>query len=247
MAPGLNIPSTAMGGDYGTLDYTSASSPHAAGVAALAFAAGASSNVEVRQALKDTATDLGAPGWDSQYGWGLINAPAVVEYVTPPEPAPVTLSSNKDAMLRKDVKNTNEGANPALAVERKNNLTKRTVVAYDLSTVPTSGLVWAKLVLTINGSAGSNCLVDVHRLTQSFTEGNGSNWNQQPPIVGSGAGVTWNCATDTDISNNRADGSLWDGGWSAAAPATASAVQHTIGMTGEVTWDVTTDVLSILG
>ena len=58
---------------------TSMASPHVAGVAALVIAAGIASgdpltNDEVRQRLIDTATDLGAAGWDPQYGYGLVNA-----------------------------------------------------------------------------------------------------------------------------------------------------------------------------
>ncbi len=245
MAPGLNIPSTAMGGGYGFLSYTSASAPHASGTAALAIAGGAASNLVVRQALIDTAQDIGAPGWDSQYGWGLINAQQVVAQF---QPGLKGLYDTKDALLRKDAKNTNEGANPAMAVQRKSNVTQRSVVAFDLSTVPTSGLVWAKLVFTLTEPVGETCYVDAHRLTQSFTEGNGSNWNQTPPIVGSGAGATWYCPNDPNISNNSTDGApQWDGGWTFAAPATAPAVYHTAGMTGEVTWNVTADVAAVLG
>lgn len=29
---------------------------------------------EVRNRLHDTAIDLGTPGWDQQYGYGLVNA-----------------------------------------------------------------------------------------------------------------------------------------------------------------------------
>ena len=76
-APGTNIYSTAMGGGYGYLSQTSASSPYVAGVAARLIAAGMSSNVEVRQALRDLTQDLGDPGWDPQYGWGLISVEAI--------------------------------------------------------------------------------------------------------------------------------------------------------------------------
>jgi len=35
-------------------------------------------DVEIRDILTSTATDLGAPGWDTEYGFGLINAEAAV-------------------------------------------------------------------------------------------------------------------------------------------------------------------------
>ena len=35
---------------------------------------------QVAEAIEKTATDLGAPGRDDQYGWGLVNAAAAVNY-----------------------------------------------------------------------------------------------------------------------------------------------------------------------
>lgn len=74
-APGVGINSTLPGGGYGTKSGTSMASPHVAGVAALVFAAHSGwSNAEVRDRLKNTADDLGEPGWDSKYGEGLVDA-----------------------------------------------------------------------------------------------------------------------------------------------------------------------------
>ena len=69
-APGVNIYSTLPGG-YGTGSGTSMASPHVAGVAALAIAAGVT---DVRGTLVATADDLGTIGWDPQYGYGLVDA-----------------------------------------------------------------------------------------------------------------------------------------------------------------------------
>ena len=55
--------------------------------------------------------------------------------------------------------------------------------------------------------------------------------------------MTWNCATDTEISNRDVDCfETWDGG-NAGAP-TAPGVLHTRSLEGEVVWDVTDDVLA---
>ena len=89
MAPGVGIPSTARGGGYSSGSGTSLSTPHVTGMAALLIASGVLSNVEVRQLLRDTTQDLGASGWDSWYGYGLVSA-AEAMAVTSPE----TITSN---------------------------------------------------------------------------------------------------------------------------------------------------------
>jgi subtilisin family serine protease len=73
VAPGENIYSTFIGGGYAYLSRTSAAAPHVTAVAALLIAKGVVSNDKVRQTLCDTADDLGTPGKDSQFGYGLID------------------------------------------------------------------------------------------------------------------------------------------------------------------------------
>ncbi|WP_280176653.1 S8 family serine peptidase [Methanococcoides methylutens] len=57
---------------------TSMATPHVSGVAALLISQGAS-NDEVRTALESTAMDLGKNGWDTAYGYGLIDAKAALD------------------------------------------------------------------------------------------------------------------------------------------------------------------------
>jgi serine protease len=60
---------------------TSMASPHVAGVAALIKSIHPEYGPDdIRQVLQDTAEDLGAPGWDERYGYGLIDAYAAVSY-----------------------------------------------------------------------------------------------------------------------------------------------------------------------
>ncbi|GEM_PF-953426 len=91
VAPGVNINSTAMGGGYGSITGTSAASSYTAGAAALLISANRTSNVDIRHRLRDSAKDLGVAGWDSQYGKGMVNANAAINFSEPPDrTAPVT-------------------------------------------------------------------------------------------------------------------------------------------------------------
>ena len=76
-APGVYINSTLPGNNYSgeTWSGTSMASPHVAGTAALVWKANPTwSNDDVRTQLQGTAKDLGAFGWDSKYGYGLVDA-----------------------------------------------------------------------------------------------------------------------------------------------------------------------------
>lgn len=73
-APGVNIYSTYKGGVYATMSGTSMASPHVAGVVALLLQNNPLTPTEVRTVLQTTADDLGAPGHDNVYGYGLVDA-----------------------------------------------------------------------------------------------------------------------------------------------------------------------------
>ncbi|MEA1894125.1 MAG: S8 family serine peptidase [Euryarchaeota archaeon] len=82
-APGVNIRSTFVGGSsYGNLSGTSQAAPHMAGTAALIISSnlpdvnddGVVNNEDVRLQLQSMAQDLGDPGKDDMYGYGLVDA-----------------------------------------------------------------------------------------------------------------------------------------------------------------------------
>jgi subtilisin len=76
-APGVGINSTSHDGGYREASGTSMASPHAAGTAALTWAANTSlKNEQVRAILQDTVKPLGAK---NQYGYGLVQALAAAE------------------------------------------------------------------------------------------------------------------------------------------------------------------------
>ncbi len=70
--------------DWGYWFYqgTSMAAPHVSGIAALLASTGVTDPDAIREALQNTATDLGPPGWDQQYGWGLVDAYAALDYYT---------------------------------------------------------------------------------------------------------------------------------------------------------------------
>lgn len=72
---------------------TSMATPHVSGVAALVIAKGnATGPDDVRTALQSTAENLGSPGWDATYGWGLVNAAAALAWSPGPVDNPPTVS-----------------------------------------------------------------------------------------------------------------------------------------------------------
>jgi subtilisin family serine protease len=70
--------------DYKMLSGTSMAAPHVAGTAALIWSLSPSSTSDrVRDAILASATDLGPPGFDVTYGWGLIDALAAAKKLAP--------------------------------------------------------------------------------------------------------------------------------------------------------------------
>ncbi len=76
-APGVNIESTWVDGGYNTISGTSMACPHVSGVAALVLEwDGTLTPTSVRNSLRD-AENLGDDsGWDSYFGYGLVDAQA---------------------------------------------------------------------------------------------------------------------------------------------------------------------------
>jgi subtilisin len=84
-APGEAIYSTTANGAYGLRTGTSQAAPHVTGVAALVLSSGFDQDLngdgivdprDVRLQLRQTALDLGDPGLDPVYGYGLVSAAA---------------------------------------------------------------------------------------------------------------------------------------------------------------------------
>lgn len=101
-APGVAIPTTAVGGKYkNNFQGTSAAAPHVAAAAALILENNPGLRpAEVRGILQASCDDLGAKGWDTDYGAGRLNCATAVALsgttmigITSPE---------NDAVIRRD-------------------------------------------------------------------------------------------------------------------------------------------------
>lgn len=94
MAPGEQIPTTAIGSRYtDQFSGTSAAAPHVTGVCALVksldklrirTSAGRTmlSNTEIAGIIANTASDVGPEGWDDEYGAGIVDAAKAVAAVS---------------------------------------------------------------------------------------------------------------------------------------------------------------------
>lgn len=88
-APGQDINSTDrlgspgyVSGDYAVVNGTSFASPYTAGVAALVLSqCPGLTAIEVEQVLQRSARDLGTAGYDTNFGWGHVNARAALDLV----------------------------------------------------------------------------------------------------------------------------------------------------------------------
>jgi subtilisin family serine protease len=94
-APGTQILSTMPGGSYGNKTGTSMACPHVSGAVAILRQVNPDLTVEqIKDVIMLTASDRGVPGEDNDYGWGVLDLGAAVDYVLanhPPSPPPRNL------------------------------------------------------------------------------------------------------------------------------------------------------------
>ncbi len=108
-APGANIYSTYPGGGYATLTGTSMSTGYVSGFAALLLGIPGSNSSSVELLMKSTALDLGSPGWDSYYGYGLIQMDAAIKAIWP-KPVPPAVPFQPGS-------NLNNGQSPGWGIQ----------------------------------------------------------------------------------------------------------------------------------
>lgn len=65
---------------YSFFEGTSMATPHVTGIAALLISTNVTDPDDIREALQNSARDLGPDGWDEEFGWGLVDACAALNY-----------------------------------------------------------------------------------------------------------------------------------------------------------------------
>lgn len=126
-APGTAIVSTYLNGGYSSIAGTSQAAPHVAGVAALLIGSqtitdqnnNSRINDELRQKLTDNAQDLGAPGRDESFGFGMVDAAAALGLdptllcvdVTDPSTGPLPVA---DMLLERQSRHAEDDAKQAI-------------------------------------------------------------------------------------------------------------------------------------
>jgi subtilisin family serine protease len=127
---------------YEKWDGTSMATPHVSGVAALIWSANTTwTNAEIRDALTNTAEDLGDPGRDVAYGYGLVQAKAALNYLGGVEPPPPPDDIQMFAEVSTDKSTYSDRERVTI-----------TVTAWDPNNQPVSG---AAVTVTINKPTGS--------------------------------------------------------------------------------------------
>jgi len=181
---------------------------------------------------------------------GTGSASNEADATTLPEIIELTLESEKDSFLRQGTPNRNEGANEIMQLRANGN--NRALVEFNQAdienTIGTGTLENATLRLYIednfNGWGASGRTIDAHTVSENWAEGNAANLGGNIP--GTGDGVTWKCAVDTDISDQNKDcATEWGGGnFDGTAIDTLTITNGQEGV--YVEFDVTADVQDFL-
>ena len=160
--------------------------------------------------------------------------------------------SKADTIISERFEHRNDGACVLLTLEKIQGKAARNAVAFELADLNLSGLSRATLVLTTDPSQavtgwGNGRTISAQAITTPWQEGNGWSFGlkKKDQIAGNGSGATWFSPADEDISNDSPDSvTNWNGATSSINPSTAPSVQIANFQSGEVAFDVTTDVLN---
>ena len=94
VAPGVSIRSTSSTGGYKLMSGTSMAAPHlTAAVALMREYNPEATSQQIKQALYESAVDLGDPGEDNAYGNGLVDLEAALALIPPPDDPQIEINS----------------------------------------------------------------------------------------------------------------------------------------------------------
>lgn len=174
VAPGVDIYSTWLSG-YSTQSGTSMATPHVSAVVALLKQANNSLSVSaVKNALYNTAKNLGTAGWDPYYGSGRVNALAAVNSVLPPIHDVAVSSISVPSSVTK-------GSVVAISVAVKNEGNQPETFNVTVSDVTDSWTIGSK---TVSLSAGATQNLDFSFNTSSSSIGDHTLKAEAIPVSG---------------------------------------------------------------
>lgn len=115
VAPGVNIYSAYPDGGYGYRSGTSMAAPHVSGLAAILWGIPGNGPTNIRTIIESTAQDLGVPGWDEYFGYGLIQMDAAIQQAQPPDTATPSITPTETQTAFPTSNVPMEEAQPALS------------------------------------------------------------------------------------------------------------------------------------
>lgn len=168
VAPGKNVLSLGTSNDnYLTMNGTSQSAPMVTSLISIMLNVDSSLTIDsVKECLKNSADDLGAVGYDTSYGHGLINIEKAMRYILKDMQyyvSPINISHGVAKVLVYN--NTSDNLESSLFF---GNYTDNTLEKCELITVSLDGKKYNKYVLgNINGYRFIKCFLwsDINRLT----------------------------------------------------------------------------------
>ncbi len=128
-------------------------------------------------------------------------------------------TSNADSYIQSSTPTSNYGTSTKLKVDPKTVSAKRTLLSFDLSSIPSGQvIVQAILSLYLTIPPSTSRVLEIHRVTANWTE-LGVTWNNQPSLLttptstnASGTNATWiSWIVTTDIALGYANPSQWFG------------------------------------